>query len=392
MSSDTKAQTAGGERSLPPIRIAILGTTGAGKSSFINIASGSDLVVGNKLESCTSEVAVSNEFTVDGRQVFLIDTPGFDDTTKSDTEILKRIAAYLEVTYAKGSKLAGILYVHRISDIRFTGASTRNLRMFKQLCGDSAMKNVILVTNMWGMGNKEVEEERENELFGTHFKPALDKGAQTARHSNTAQSAHDIIRRIVKNDPTPLLIQKELVDEGKSIENTSAGETVNEELNKALARHKADVEALQEEMRQAIAEKDEEMAREMKEEAEKVKKQMEEVRQAGANMATKYEKERKAVEKRMEEMAAKRDEERKAAEKEREDERKAADKRAGDMMKAMASRPVERAATPATPTPQVVYVQAKQQDQPPPKNRTIVGGLIRKGVNMFEDVAESVLK
>ena len=47
------------------------------------------------MESCTTDVKLANEFTVDGRTVILIDTPGFDDTTKSDAEILRLIAAYL---------------------------------------------------------------------------------------------------------------------------------------------------------------------------------------------------------------------------------------------------------------------------------------------------------
>ena len=50
------------------------------------------------LESCTSEVQLANEFTLDGRTVSLIDTPGFDDTLKSDTDILRMIAAYLAAT------------------------------------------------------------------------------------------------------------------------------------------------------------------------------------------------------------------------------------------------------------------------------------------------------
>ena len=246
--------------------------------------------------------------------------------------------------YEKGSKLAGIIYVHRISDVRFTGASTRNFRMFRKLCGEEAMKNVIFVTNMWGTLEKQVEERHEKQLMNTHFKPALSQGAQTARHYNTTQSAHEIISRIIKNDPTTLLIQKELVDEHKGIEKTSAGETVNEELNKALALHKAEMEELREEMRRALAEKDEQAAREMKEEVDKLKQQMDKVREEGAGMAAKYEEERKAVEEKMDDvmeemrvrdleekqrmeemkveraaMVAKYEEERKAAEKAMED-------------------------------------------------------------------------
>jgi predicted GTPase len=37
-------------------------------------------------------------FELDGRSITLIDTPGFDDTTKSDTDILKMIAGFLQTS------------------------------------------------------------------------------------------------------------------------------------------------------------------------------------------------------------------------------------------------------------------------------------------------------
>ena len=51
-----------------------------------------------ELESCTAEVQVTDKFTLDDRLVTLIDTPGFDDTSKTDTEILKLIALFLATT------------------------------------------------------------------------------------------------------------------------------------------------------------------------------------------------------------------------------------------------------------------------------------------------------
>ena len=54
--------------------------------------------MGTDLESCTPEVQLANEFTLDERRVVLIDTPGFDDTTKSDTDILRKIASFLATT------------------------------------------------------------------------------------------------------------------------------------------------------------------------------------------------------------------------------------------------------------------------------------------------------
>jgi hypothetical protein len=53
------------------------------------------MAVGEGLESCTDAVQVSPTFELRGRRVTLIDTPGFDDTYKSDADILKMIAAFL---------------------------------------------------------------------------------------------------------------------------------------------------------------------------------------------------------------------------------------------------------------------------------------------------------
>lgn len=62
---------------------------------LINLASKSKLDVGNNLRSCTEEVQASKPFTADGRSVVLVDTPGFHDTFKSDTDVLDSIAQSL---------------------------------------------------------------------------------------------------------------------------------------------------------------------------------------------------------------------------------------------------------------------------------------------------------
>ena len=204
--------------------------------------------------------------------------------------------------YENGSKLAGIIYIHRISDDRFTGISVRNFKMFRKLCGESTLKNVIIVTNMWGRVEEGVGEAREKELAGVYFKIALEKGARLARHQNTTQSAHEIIRHIMKNDPAPLLIQRELVDERKDIRHTAAGEAVNEGLNEMIKRHEAEMNALREEMRLALEEKDEWMKNILEEETRKIKTQVEEARMESVAMATKYNEERKKMEKTIQRM------------------------------------------------------------------------------------------
>jgi predicted GTPase len=52
-------------------------------------------VIGHGLESCTTEIREVN-VQIDEKTVTLIDTPGFDDTHRSDTDILREIANYLE--------------------------------------------------------------------------------------------------------------------------------------------------------------------------------------------------------------------------------------------------------------------------------------------------------
>ena len=69
-----------------------------GCTQFIDLASGSNLRIGMGPEPCTVEVELADEFTLDGRTMTLIDTPGFDDTAKSYTEILNIIAAFLATT------------------------------------------------------------------------------------------------------------------------------------------------------------------------------------------------------------------------------------------------------------------------------------------------------
>ena len=174
--------------------------------------------------------------------------------------------------------------------------------MFRELCGDSTLKNVILVTNMWDEVSPEDGQDRENQLSSNFLKPVLDKGAQMVRHHNTAESAHDIIRRIIKTHPVALRIQEELVDEQKDIVDTAAGEVVNKELNELMRRHQADLKKVQEGIEQALKEKDEETRQELEEDRRKMQAQMDKVRKDSDEMASRYAAEKDKVEDKMRQM------------------------------------------------------------------------------------------
>ncbi|KAJ7096526.1 P-loop containing nucleoside triphosphate hydrolase protein [Mycena belliarum] len=289
------------------VAIAVMGPTGSGKTSFINIVSGSNLRIGRTLQSCTSTVQIAPAFQLDGRWVTLIDTPGFDDTSKSDTDILTLIAAFLAKTYEAGKKLAGIIYMHRISDIRMGGISTRNFKMFRQLCGESSLKNVVIVTTMWGEVGLEVGEAREAELASDDrfFKPVLDKGALMLRHENDTASAQAILHYLTRNQPRALRIQRELVDQGKDISQTAAGVELNRELAEQIRRHREEMAVLQKEMKEAIRAKDEETRQELEIETKKLQAEMSRVQEDSQKLASDYNTQKAELEKRME--AAKRD-------------------------------------------------------------------------------------
>ena len=176
--------------------------------------------------------------------------------------------------YKEGSKLAGVIYIHRISDRRFSGIAGRNFKVFRDLCGETSLKNVVLVTNMWGDVTHDVGEAREKELASIFLKPALDKGARMIPHHNTEQSAHDVIRHIVNNHPVVLQIQRELVDEHKGVANTTAGEAVNAELTEEIKRHEADLNAVREEMMRTLGEKHERARQMLGEETRRLEEEM----------------------------------------------------------------------------------------------------------------------
>ena len=107
-------------------------------------------------------------FTHNGRQVHLVDTPGFDDTNRTDTDVLKDLAYWLGLSYDKKKiRLSGLIYLHPITHVRMAGTPFKNLRTFKKLVGSGNMSSVALVSTMWNANSGQEEEDRDRRLRET---------------------------------------------------------------------------------------------------------------------------------------------------------------------------------------------------------------------------------
>ncbi|KAF8157122.1 P-loop containing nucleoside triphosphate hydrolase protein [Crassisporium funariophilum] len=254
LSSTTEAKVVEKESLLKKdIIIAIMGPTGSGKSTFINIATGLDVGIGHTLESCTSTVnTIKLSFPEYSEcNVVFVDTPGFDDTNKSDAEILKMIADWLNETYRQDIYLSGLLYFHRISDNRMGGTPAKNLEMFKALCGTKRLKNVILTTTMWDEVDEATGNARETELKNNYWRKMIDHQSKTARFKNTRESAFKILGPLIDEAKSQqaVLIQEEMVDMKLQLRETSAGQAFYEKMSFLVAQRQEMLRHIREELK-----------------------------------------------------------------------------------------------------------------------------------------------
>ena len=133
------------------------------------------------------------------------------------------------------------------------GSPHRNLRMFGELCGDQAVKKVVLVTTMWDKPKTDphAHNKREKELFEIYWKTMINYGASTARFLNSAESAWHIVNPLLKQHETEvLLLQEELVDLKRALSETQAGKTLYSDLQRLLAEQRDTVRSLAEQARE----------------------------------------------------------------------------------------------------------------------------------------------
>ncbi|RXW12050.1 hypothetical protein EST38_g13803 [Candolleomyces aberdarensis] len=207
--------------------------------------------VGTDLVSCTDQLEpivfeglTDHRKRIKGHRIVVVDTPGFDATYVDDFEILNRISKWLEQSYRTNTVIGGVIYLHDISQGRFSGTAQKNLEIFRRMCGDAFLDRVVLVTSKWGRAVGQNLEKRENELKKNHWKTMLDGGARAERldandeEKGTWRIVCSILDKIEgaieQAKPEGLEIQKELVERHKLVPQTQAGRELRRQLEDVL--------------------------------------------------------------------------------------------------------------------------------------------------------------
>ncbi|KAI3327313.1 hypothetical protein HD806DRAFT_389224 [Xylariaceae sp. AK1471] len=146
--------------------------------------------------------------------------------------------------------------LHSISDNRMSGSSMRNLAMIKAICGFASYTNVVIATTMWPEAPDHTEitalQAREAELLSEDkfFGSLIARGALVFRHNEEADndfyreatSAKHIVNHLVQQSeiyaPGVLQLQREIVDQGKTLGETAAGIAAAGELYQEQKAHK----------------------------------------------------------------------------------------------------------------------------------------------------------
>lgn len=204
---------------------------------------------------------------VNGRKIILLDTPGFDDSGVENLGLLYDIFSILySLALGKGRfPIHGVVFLHDISEARFSGSQRKTLLILRALCGESCMENVIVGTMRWspeGSARFKKEEERERAFLGEHWGDVYKTKRWTSEHDIHVPA--QIVTDLLEKPSVLLLAQVEILN---AVGDTTAGRLL-------VPEARVEMERLQREFAEQKQRFEGEMAKNSAE-AEKLRRELE---------------------------------------------------------------------------------------------------------------------
>jgi hypothetical protein len=169
--------------------------------------------------------------------------------------------------YPTGTKLAGVVFVLQfdITNNRNGVVLSNNIRALKNLCGNTTLKNVVIMTqDRWDAGKPEAEEKTKLELSpGGSFHPAIEQGAQVYHRTDGSNPDLGALQIILGSRSVIPKVRQEPGDSG--LEQVAPATELSNEILKLAERYDNDVKKLKEGMQEAMDKKVAELRQELEE-------------------------------------------------------------------------------------------------------------------------------
>ncbi|KAJ2915307.1 hypothetical protein MD484_g5110, partial [Candolleomyces efflorescens] len=160
----------------------------------------------------------------------------------------------LSFSYDNKTKIAGLIYLHNITQKKMSGSTRLNYEVFHRICGEAAMERVVMTTTHWDSILPTSGEDRERELE-VFWKDILSEGAQLMRIQDPYSDSHRIVDHILRLHAgrVAIQIQEELVDMDKRIPRTEAGKLLRLTMQEFLETQNKDADETDPEIQERVA-------------------------------------------------------------------------------------------------------------------------------------------
>ena len=206
--------------------------------------------------------------------------------------------------YPKGTKLAGAVFLQGSNndDTLHARSLFRNIEGLKVLCGDTTLKNVVIMAHY-----RDTDSSRQREMLDAgvsihgRFAPVIHQGVQV--HHRYKASDLGALRIILQGRPVIPKVQQETINEGSGPERIAPTMELRNEIPKLAGRQDSDCKRLEESMQEAMDKKVEELRRELEEQKRRAREEADGLRKRIAEMGREHRQELEEQERRAREEA-----------------------------------------------------------------------------------------